>query len=364
MHVVLAAGGTAGHIFPAINTAVAISEIDASVRITILGTRRGLDRELVPRSGLDLELIDSVPFPRAIDGQSIKFPFKLLGAVKETRKFFKRERVTCVVGFGGYASAPAYLAARSLGLCMIVHEANATPGMANILGAKLTRNVALNHVNAIKHGQIIGMPVSQKIRHCNRDLLRQNARAYFDLPAEGPVLLVFGGSLGASSLNKVMADSISQLLDRGISVVHALGTDKGTDRLNKISDSLDPNAGVYRPYSFIDRMDLAYAAADLSINRGGAMTVAEITAVGIPSVFVPLPIGNGEQVKNAELLVASGAALMCDSSSFTQKWVISRVVPMMTDAETLRNMQEATSQTKASDAAWDLAQWALACGRE
>lgn len=364
MHVVLAAGGTAGHIFPALNTAVAILDLAPKVRITILGTSRGLDRELVTPTGFDLKLVSSAPFPRKINSQAFTFPYQFLRAVKETREFLKREEVTCVVGFGGYASAPAYLAARSLGICIIVHEANSTPGIANRLGAKLTRNIALNYPDVLPHGRVIGMPLSGTIRELNRKESRELARAHFDLPAQGPVLLVFGGSQGAVSLNQVVMDSAPQLISKGISILHAVGPHNAINPQLENQGTWDPNVGVYRPVPFIDRIDLAYSAADLSINRAGAMTVAEIAAVGMPSIFVPLPIGNGEQEKNAEPLVAEGAALLCPAQSFTPEWMVSHVTSLIRDHEALRIMAERTPHAAASDAARDLAEWALTCDRE
>ncbi len=361
MHVVLAAGGTAGHIFPAINTAIAIQELDPRVRITILGTHRGLDRELVPPTGFDLTLVGSAPFPRKINSQAFTFPYQLLRAVMETRHFLKREKVTCVVGFGGYASAPAYLAARSLGICVIVHEANSTPGMANRLGAKLTRNIALNHPGVLPSGKTIGMPISRQIRQLNRGASRESAREHFNLPTQGPVLLVFGGSQGAVSLNQAVADSVPELISQGISILHAVGPHNVINPEFENPRISGIGLGVYRPIPFIDRMDLAYSAADLSINRAGAMTVAEVAAIGIPSIFVPLPIGNGEQEKNAEPLVKSGAALLCPPNLLTPEWIVSHVAPLARDPSALGQMTERTQQAGASDAARDLAQWALAC---
>jgi UDP-N-acetylglucosamine--N-acetylmuramyl-(pentapeptide) pyrophosphoryl-undecaprenol N-acetylglucosamine transferase len=364
MHVVLAAGGTAGHIYPAIYTAMAIRELDPAIRITILGTSRGLDRQLVPPSGFDLKLIDSAPFPRRINGQTFIFPIKLGRAFRESRDFMKKEKVTCVVGFGGYASAPAYLAARSLGICTIVHEANSTAGLANRLGAKLTRHVAVNYPNAIAHARQIGMPIAPQMTHVNRQKLHNESRDFFDLPATGPVLLVFGGSQGAVSLNQAVHDSIPLLLSHGISVLHAVGPGNISDQ-NRMAHDLSPTGGaVYRQVPFIDRMDLAYAAADLSVSRAGAMTVAEIASVGIPSIFVPLPIGNGEQERNARPLVNAGASLICPQDQFTVEWITGNIPPLIRDSDALARMTERTQLGNASDAARDLAQWVLACDRE
>lgn len=370
MHVVLAAGGTAGHIFPALNTAVAIRTLSPDTQITILGTRRGLDSELVPPAGFPLHLIDSVPFPRKINSQTIRFPLRLLRAVKETKAFFKKENVQCVVGFGGYASAPAYLAARSLGICMIVHEANSTPGIANRLGARLTRNIAVNQAGVLSGGRVIGMPISENIRNLDRKALNAQARNYFSLPSAGKVLLVFGGSQGARSINSAIELALPDLLSAGIHVVHAVGAMNEIRTPEVVSEPHSTNAqstnpqstvGLYRPVPFIDRMDLAYAVADLSINRAGAMTVAEIAAIGLPAVFVPLPIGNGEQEKNAQFLVNAGGALTCTNDSFTPDWIKENVIPLLNDPVKLVTMSEKTLGTSSRDAAQELARWALAC---
>jgi UDP-N-acetylglucosamine--N-acetylmuramyl-(pentapeptide) pyrophosphoryl-undecaprenol N-acetylglucosamine transferase len=356
MHVVLAAGGTAGHIYPAINTARAISELDPRARITILGTQRGLDRELVPPSGFNLHLIDSVPFPRKIEPRMFTFPLRMQRAFRETKKFFVSEQVTCVVGFGGYASAPAYLAARSLGICMIVHEANSTAGLANRLGARLTKNIAVNNSGALPRAKNLGMPLAENIIHLDRKDKHVEARAYFGLPNTGPVLLVFGGSQGAEAINSALMSALPELLGLGINVLHASGPRNVThDRINP------EGAGVYRAYPFIERMDLAYAAADLSISRAGAMTVAEIAAIGLPSIFVPLPIGNGEQARNAQSLIAQGASLMCENQSFTADWIRTTAIPLLQNPQALSHMSTKTLLTGSRDAAQELARWALTC---
>ena len=363
MHIVLAAGGTAGHIYPALNTAAAICDIAPETRITILGTERGLDRELVPRSGYPLKLIDSVPFPRNINLEAVKFPLRMRRAVRQAKEFFRNDKVDVVIGFGGYASAPAYLAARSLGLCTIVHEANSTAGMANKLGARFTKNIALNYPGVLPGGRVIGMPLSKQIRDLDRRALRDSARDHFGLPREGRTLLVFGGSQGAQSINTSITQVVEDLRRAGINILHATGHDKANPVVEIESDSRDSAVGRYRSVPFIDRMDLAYAAADLSISRAGAMTVAEAASVGIPSIFVPLPIGNGEQERNAAALISSGGAITCSNAEFTPNWIVANVIPLINDAHKLAEMSHRMRQQSSRDAAQDLARWALACDR-
>lgn len=352
-HFVLAAGGTGGHLYPAINTAIELRKLRPKARITIVGTERGLDREIVPASGFDLTLIPSVPFPRGLTRQSVSFPFALARSWRVARQFLQESQVSVVIGFGGYASAPAYLAARSLGIAFIVHEANSTAGLANKLGARFTQNIALNYSDTIAGGRVIGMPLSPGIATLDRDEFRQNARTFFDLPPTGPVVLVFGGSQGAQSINRAFQNSIRQLLSEGISVLHAVGA------RNDVPEPSHLNSAHYRPVAYITQMHLAYCAADLSVSRSGAMTVAEIGAVGLPAIFVPLEVGNGEQQRNAATAVTAGAALVVSNAEFTPEWIIREIPRLVKDREKLNAMSEAAHGSTRRNAAVELAEWAL-----
>jgi len=354
---VLAAGGSAGHVYPAINTARAILDLDPQANVTIMGTDRGLDTTLVPPTGFALELLPSAPFPRKINGQALTFTPKFIASVRLARRFMKAHSTDVVIGFGGYASAPAYLAARSLGLCVIVHEANSTAGLANKLGAKLTPHVAAMFPGVIPGARVIGMPLSADILELNRRRDHAKAREYFDLPKTGPVLLVFGGSQGARSINSAIAAALPQLLAAGVSVLHAVGA----GNIGGGDEVIDSVGAVYRTVPFISRMDLAYSAADLVVARAGAMTVAEIATVGIPAVFVPLPIGNGEQKRNAQGLTSAGAAIEIENSAFTPDAVVSEVLPLILDSQMLTNMAETRRGVNQTNAAKELAVWGLSC---
>lgn len=357
MKFVLAAGGSAGHVYPAINTARAILELDPASEVTIMGTDRGLDTTLVPPTGLALELLPSAPFPRKLDAQAIAFTPKFLKSISLARKFMKENKTDVVIGFGGYASAPAYLAAKSLGLCVIVHEANSTAGMANKLGSKLTSNVATMFDGVIPNARVIGMPLSEDIVQLDRHRNRAVAREFFNLPEDGPVLLVFGGSQGAQSINSACVAALPELLAAGVSVLHSVGGANFTAG----SEITDSSGACYIPVPFINRMDLAYGAADLVIARAGAMTVAEISTVGIPAIFVPLPIGNGEQKRNAQKLIASGAARMYDNSGFTSDVIVGEILPLILDVPKLAQMEAAMSCGNSPNAAKELARWGLSC---
>ncbi len=357
MKFVLAAGGSAGHVYPAINTARAILDLDPSADITIMGTDRGLDTTLVPPTGLALELLPSAPFPRKLNGQALAFTPKFIKSVRLARKFMKENRTDVVIGFGGYASAPAYLAAKSLGLCIIVHEANSTAGLANKLGAKLTPHVAAMFDGVISGARVIGMPLSNDIVDLDRHQNRIIAREFFNLPQSGPVLLVFGGSQGAQSINSTIEAALPALLAAGVSVLHSVGAANLREE-RKISDV---SGAVYLQVPFINCMDLAYSAADLVVARAGAMSVAEIATVGIPAVFVPLTVGNGEQKRNARKLIQSGAAREIENSAFNPDVIVREILPLISDPHKLAQMEAAMNVQNSPNAAKELAAWGLSC---
>jgi len=354
---VLAAGGSAGHVYPAINTARAILELDPHADVTIMGTDRGLDATLVPPTGLALELLPSAPFPRKLNGQALIFPATFIRSTHLARRFMKNNVTDVVIGFGGYASAPAYLAAKSLGLCIIVHEANSTAGLANKLGARLTSNVATMFDGVLPGARVIGMPLSDDIVHLNRQADRTMARDFFKLPKDGPVLLVFGGSQGAQSINSAIAAALPTVLAAGVSVLHSVGA----ANLSLAHEASHESGARYLPVPFINRMDLAYSAANLVVARAGAMSVAEIATVGIPAVFVPLPIGNGEQNRNAHKLIQTGAARLCENSNFDKEMIVNEIVPLITNSHLLEQMETAMKAENPPHAARELASWGLSC---
>jgi UDP-N-acetylglucosamine--N-acetylmuramyl-(pentapeptide) pyrophosphoryl-undecaprenol N-acetylglucosamine transferase len=360
MQFILAAGGSAGHVHPAINTARAILELDPNADITIMGTDRGLDTTLVPPTGLALTLLPSAPFPRALNSQALAFAPKFIKSIRIARNFMKENKTDVVIGFGGYASAPAYLAAKSLGLDIIVHEANSTAGLANKLGAKLTSHVATMFDGVIPGARVIGMPLSNDIVNLDRTRNRKVAREFFNLPKSGSVLLVFGGSQGAQSINSTIEAAVPSLLAAGVSIVHSVGA-ANIKEVDTLTSSSGLSGAVYHRVPFIDRMDLAYSAADLVVARAGAMSVAEIETVGIPAVFVPLSIGNGEQKKNAQKLIQCGSALVINNSDFNVEAVEREILPLILDARKLVQMQASMKDDNLQNAAKELAVWGLSC---
>ena len=357
--VVLAGGGTAGHVEPAMAVADALSALEPDVRITALGTHRGLETRLVPERGYHLELITPVPLPRKPSADLLRLPLRVRRAVRETRKVLDAVDADVIIGFGGYVAVPAYLAARRRRVPVVVHEANASAGWANKLGARSARRVLSAVADpGLPRAEVVGVPVRAAITSLDRMAERAKARAHFGFADDARVLLVFGGSQGAQSINRAVAPAAGALAAAGISVLHAHGP-KNTLDLREPADGDPPYVAV--PY--LDRMDLAYAAADLAICRSGAMTVAEVSAVGLPAVYVPLPIGNGEQRLNALPVVDAGGGLLVDDADLTPEFVGDTVAGLLGDAPRITAMTAAAAMAGHRDAAQKVAEVAFQVAR-
>ncbi|MDO8731754.1 MAG: undecaprenyldiphospho-muramoylpentapeptide beta-N-acetylglucosaminyltransferase [Actinomycetota bacterium] len=353
IHVVLAAGGTAGHIEPALNLADALVHEEPDVVVTIIGGDHGLESSLVPSRGYALKTVPAVVMPRRISSQLLTVGPKVSAATKQAVAHLQELKPDVIVGFGGYAALPTYRAAKKLGCALIIHEANAKAGLANRVGARYATEVYVT-VHGSLAGNPMSLPLRQSIVHLDRAESREQARERFGLSSTAPVLLVFGGSQGAQHINESLALALPRLLEAGIQVLHGFGPH---------NQSPERQAG-YVPLPYIDRMDQAYAAADLAITRAGAMTVAEVAAVGLPTIFVPLPIGNGEQRVNALPVVQSGGGLLVDNADLTPERLVESVMALIHDADELDRMSTAAQRVGVRDAAQRLAVAVLRVARQ
>ena len=341
LHVVLAGGGSAGHIEPALALADALLRRDERTEITCLGTTRGgLDTKLIPARGYPLELIPAVPMPRKPTIDVFTVPSRLAGTVRRTVEVLDRAAADVVVGFGGHVALPAYFAARRRSVPIVVHEANVRPGLANRIGARMTDLIATGSPDCrLGGGRYLGMPLRQMISSLDRRALRAEAVEFFGLNPDLKTLLVSGGSLGARRLNEAIEDVAEAFSAAGVQILHALG--RGAWR----EDAEFPVSGApYVRVPYLDRMDLAYAAADAMLCRGGMMTCSELAAVGLPAVYVPLPIGNGEQRLNAQPVVRAGGGLLVQDEELTSAWLTANLLPLLADREKLDEMGKAAAE--------------------
>ncbi|TQN43415.1 UDP-N-acetylglucosamine-N-acetylmuramylpentapeptide N-acetylglucosamine transferase [Blastococcus colisei] len=345
--VVLAGGGTAGHIEPMLALADALRRRDPDLRITCLGTARGMETRLVPARGYDLRLIPPVPLPRKPTVDLLRVPGRVRRAVAETRALLEELSADVVAGFGGYVALPAYLAARRAGVPIVVHEQNALPGLANRIGARLAARVAVTAPGTPLHrGEHVGMPLRTAIGSLDRAARRAEARAAFGLDADRPTLLVFGGSQGAQTLNRAAVAAADALTDAGIQVLHA----RGPRNTHVTVPARPAGSAPYVLVDYLERMDLAYAAADLALCRSGAVTVAELSAVGLPAAFVPLPIGNGEQRRNALPVVEAGGGLLVEDGDLDAGWITGKLTPLLTDPAALAGYARHAAAAGVADA--------------
>jgi UDP-N-acetylglucosamine--N-acetylmuramyl-(pentapeptide) pyrophosphoryl-undecaprenol N-acetylglucosamine transferase len=355
--VVIAGGGTGGHIEPALALADALRRADPDTVITCLGTERGLETRLVPMRGYDLALIPPVPLPRKLTPALLSVPGRMVGAVGAAASVLERTRADVLVGFGGYVATPGYLAARRRKVPIVVHEANARPGLANRIGARLTKHVCTGQPGTrLPHARYVGIPIRREIAGLDRLALADKARAHFGLQPDLPVLLVTGGSQGAASLNRAMLGAAGAVRAAGIQVLHVVGPKAG-------DVEVAPGPAPYVVVPYLDRMDLAYAAADFALCRAGAMTCAELTAVGLPAAYVPLPHGNGEQRLNADPIEQAGGGLIIDDADLSPDWISSTLLPILLDDELVAAMGRAAAASGNRDADADLAALVLSVGR-
>jgi UDP-N-acetylglucosamine--N-acetylmuramyl-(pentapeptide) pyrophosphoryl-undecaprenol N-acetylglucosamine transferase len=356
MRVLLAGGGTAGHTSPLLATAAALERIAAGVEITCLGTREGLEARLIPEAGYPLEFVPRVPLPRRPNADLLRTPGRVRAARAAALEVLDRVRPDVVVGFGGFVSVPAYLAARKRRLPLVVHEGNALPGIANRLGARFTTHVATSFPDTpLRNATYVGLPIRRMIATLDRAALRGEARAFFGLDPDRPTLLVTGGSQGAARINDAVSSSAAALAEAGVQVLHIVGPK---------FELTAPSTGVpYVVVNYVDRMDLAYAAADAVLCRSGSNTVTEVSGVGLPAIYVPLPIGNGEQALNARPVVDAGGGLLVANDALTTEWVSGTVPGLLTDKDRLDAMGAAAADVIPLDADEKLARMVLEAAR-
>jgi UDP-N-acetylglucosamine--N-acetylmuramyl-(pentapeptide) pyrophosphoryl-undecaprenol N-acetylglucosamine transferase len=339
----LAGGGTAGHVNPLLATADELRRREPESTIIVVGTAEGLEARLVPLRGYELVTIPRLPFPRRPGRAALAFLPRFQGVVAVLRRLMVERGVDVVVGFGGYAAAPVYLAARRVGVPTVIHEANARPGLANRLGARITPYVGVVFAGTpLPHAQTTGLPLRTEIANLDRAAQRSDALQSFGLDAERPVLLVTGGSLGAQRLNHTLRDGVGAILDAGWQVLHIWG-DK--------DDLADAGLPGYRVLRYSDRMDLAFSAATFVVARAGAATVSELAVLGLPSVLVPYPVGNGEQRVNARDLVRAGGAVLIDDARFTPDYLAKQLVPLLSNPDAVGDMAAAAGSAGIADGA-------------
>ncbi len=312
-NILFAAGGTGGHVYPAIAVADALRRRIPDAHIRFAGTRNRMEWEAVPKAGYEMYPITAAGLHRTRPYRNLALPFKLVRSMVESHTLVRRFDPDVAVGTGGYVSGPVLLAASMVGKPIVVQEQNAYPGLTNRLLGKRAATVHVAFEEARKHFPsdrclCSGNPVRQELVAVDPE----ESRRGYELPAEAFVIAVFGGSLGSRAINEVMVRNLETLLrDESVHVIWQSGRRYFEEMRSRV-----PSHPRLRLLEYVDRMDRAYAAADLVVCRSGALTCSELAITGTPSILIPSPnVAEDHQTHNARSMVAAGAAEMIPESS-------------------------------------------------
>ena len=354
----IAGGGTAGHVLPGLALARALVERGREpAAIRFVGTSHGLEARLVPEAGFEVTLLSGRGFERRLTAANLSSAWGLLRAVVRALVLLARQRPAVVVSLGGYASVPCGLAAAVLRVPLVVVEQNAVPGAANRLLARFARASAVSFPGTpLPRAQVTGNPVRPEILAVDRAGGRLPARAALGLPPDRRVLAVFGGSLGARRINLAVVDAAQEWEERADLAVHHVVGERDWDLVGARARPPASNGLVYQRVRYEQRMDLVMAAADLALCRAGATSVAELLAVGLPAVLVPLPGAPGDhQTANARVLEGAGAAICVPDAELDGARVVKEVDALLASPDRLADMSRAATGYARRDAARQVA---------
>lgn len=352
---VIMAGGTGGHVFPALSTAEKLRE--AGYHIHWLGTQRGIESRLVPASGIDISYLSiSGVRGKGIAGW-LAAPFKVIKAVRESLAVLKQLEPVCVLGMGGFAAAPGGLAARWLKIPLVIHEQNARAGSTNTLLSLVATRVLQAFAGAFNgkdKGDIVGNPIRASIENVRN--IREHA-----LDSETKNILVLGGSQGALALNGIVPDALRALSKEfSLSVRHQTG-ERGLESVTRNYVDLPEAEAV----AFINDMAGAYAWADVVICRSGALTVSELAAAGLPSILVPFPHAiDDHQTANAQILVSAGGGVLMPQDSMSEKTLSKVLADLIRLPSTLPKMSDCARSVAVLGSADRVAQVCMEVARE
>jgi len=357
--IIISGGGTGGHVFPAIAIADAIKKIRPDAEILFVGAKGKIEMEKVPKAGYPIEGLWISGFHRKLTLRNLLFPLKLLTSLWNARRIVARFKPDAAVGVGGYASGPLLRAATSRGIPALLQEQNSFAGVTNRLLAAKAKKICVAYDKMERYFPaekivLTGNPVRRDL--ANLQVTAAEGLKYFDLDAGKKTIFVFGGSLGARSINEAMAAN-AELLGRqsDIQVLWQVGSlyyetykDCATARL--------PNVRL-RP--FIDRMDMAYAMADLVICRAGALTISELCLVGKAALLIPSPnVAEDHQTKNAKALVEKEAALLLPDRD-AKELIVAQAIQLLINEPQLEKLRQNIRQLARPDAADRIAEEVL-----
>ena len=370
--VLIAAAGTGGHVFPGLALARTLKELEPGSVVRFAGTSRGIENQAVPAAGFPLDLLPILPLSRRLSVESVLSPLAAVAGAAAALRLLRRHRIEVVAGMGGYVTLPVAVAARIAGVPVVLHEQNAIPGIANRLAARFARAVALGVADAAEAFKTVrtitvGNPVRPELARLDRNRLRELGQKELGLDPERATLFAFGGSQGARRLNEALIEATPHWTrPERIQILHACGRRDESEVRDAWGRAAPASRGLHvRIEPFVERMDLAYAASDLALSRAGAMTMAELTAAGVPAIVVPLPHATADhQAGNARAVAAGGGAVVIRNDDLTGERLAKVAGPLLDDPERLAKMSLAMASLAFPAAARELAALVLeAAGR-
>ena len=341
LKVIISGGGTGGHIFPAISIANALREIDPNVDILFVGALGRMEMERIPAAGYPIKGLPVAGFHRKLTLKNITVVFKLLKSMLLARSIVKSFEPNVVVGVGGYASGPILKVAQRMNIPTLIQEQNSFAGVTNRLLAKKAKTICVAYEGMEKYFpkekiMLTGNPVRQGLTEITN--LKAEAFSFFGITNASKVVLVLGGSLGARSINESILKGIDAIASsKDITVIWQTGK----LYIDEVKEKMeDVNAENIKVFDFINRMDLAYAAADVVISRAGAGTISELCLVGKASILVPSPnVAEDHQTMNAKALANQNAAILI-SDSEAQNNLVKKAIELINSTETLKGMEQ------------------------
>lgn len=350
MKVLISGGGTAGHINPALAIAQKLQN-EYNAEILFIGTEKGLENELVPKAGFKIEYIEVSGLIRKLTLKNVTVVKKYLAAISKSKKIIKDFAPDVCIGTGGYVCAPVMSAAHSLKIPTLIHEQNVIPGVTVKLAARFCDVLAISFSDTLKHMKpdvrkkcvLTGNPIREKMLSVSKE----DARISLGLD-ERPLVVIFGGSLGAAIISNTTAELINSFDLSKIQLIFGTGKRYYASVLDKISSK--PLGYSIKVVPYINNMEEVLPAADLCISRAGALTVSELTALGVPSVLIPSPnVAHNHQTFNARALESEGASKMLPESELTKETLYETIFKILDDKNNLSKMSENSKRIGISD---------------
>jgi len=349
--IAIAGGRTGGHLFPAIAVAESLKRMKQQLRLYMIGTSDGMEATIAPKAGLEFHSVSAIPLRRSLTLRNLAIPLVLARGVLQSMRLLKKKKTSAVFATGGFVCVPVLMAARIRRIRFYLQEQNSYPGLTTRLFARKAEAVfaAYKDVGDYLHPDSNVIATGNPLRTAFKVARREEGISYFDLDSDMKTLLIFGGSQGAEAINNYVAANLGRIKDAGdIQLVWQTGT-ANCDKYKRLLESSGVDGNVQ---PFIDRMDLAYASADLVISRAGAMTLAELAATGKPAILIPYPFAaENHQEYNADLVARKGAAWMILQKDIEESDLLGKAIDLIKDDNLLSSLAEKAGRLHSAGAA-------------